>query len=185
MKQIEALLTSLGYKPWISDRGSLPLKPGGTAFDACLAAVARCDVFLGIIRGYYGTGRIGAEPSITHQEIRAAIQLDKVRFMAVEREVAIAREVLKPFRTYSEGPLAGKPKPHTEFNFKGNAILSDFRVIEMYEEAMRLDQPDYKDRRDNWVQEYADESELLSFVADQLTDRSAIEEEVARRKGGV
>jgi hypothetical protein len=147
----------------MSYKGTMPVKHGLTAFDNCLAAVQECDLFLGLITGRYGSGRIKNSKSITHREIELAISLGKPRWFLCHRNVTIARELLKQFRFDDNGnPLTLK--------FRPTKIIDDIRVIEMYEAAIRSDRPDYDDRIDNWVHPYTSPREALLFVEAQFQD---------------
>ena len=80
LDRIYTLLTTYGYEVWMSDKGTIRVFSNRTAFQNCLAAVEKCDLFLGIITPNYGSGQDPAkpsEPSITHQEMRKAIELDQ------------------------------------------------------------------------------------------------------------
>ncbi len=74
LNQICAVLNGFGYEVWNSHIGTIPVHPGSSNLENCVAAARDCDIFLGIIRPFYGSGRIGAR-SITHEEFREAILL--------------------------------------------------------------------------------------------------------------
>ena len=74
LSQIVAQLNTLGYDVLNSHYGSIQVNPKLSNMDNCLKAVEECDLFLGIIRPYYGTGNIG-ERNITFEEIKKAIEL--------------------------------------------------------------------------------------------------------------
>ena len=57
--QIVALLQTLGYEVLNSHVGTIKVNPKLSNLENCLNAVDECDLFLGIIRPYYGTGIIG------------------------------------------------------------------------------------------------------------------------------
>src|SRR5688500_17203520 len=84
LDQIYGLLSGYGYQVWSSHKGSLPVLPGLSAFDTCLAAVDACDIFVGIIRPQYGSGVAAGENSITHRELSRAIKLGKPRFFLAD-----------------------------------------------------------------------------------------------------
>jgi hypothetical protein len=91
------LLTSFGYEVWMSYKGTVPVKSNQTAFENCLQAVERCDLFLGIITTDYGSGQDQEDPkhqSITHQEILKAIELKKPRWILAHDHVVYARALL-------------------------------------------------------------------------------------------
>ena len=51
LDQVFATLKGFGYQVWMSHKGTIPVHPKKTAFQSCLEAVERCDIFLGIITG--------------------------------------------------------------------------------------------------------------------------------------
>ena len=73
LDQVYALLSGFGYEVWCSHKGTMPVYPNKTAFESCLLAVERCDLFLGIITPHYGSGVVSGGLSITHQELLKAI----------------------------------------------------------------------------------------------------------------
>lgn len=163
LEQIYAILSGFGYRVWMSYKGTMPVKHGLTALDNCLAAVRECDLFLGLITGRYGSGKINNSKSITHREVELAVSLGKPRWFLCHRNVTIARELLKQFRFDEHGnPLA--------LAFKPTKIIDDIRVLEMYEAAIRSDRPDYDERIDNWVHPYTSPREALLFVEAQFQD---------------
>ena len=56
--QIVALLQTLGYEVLNSHVGTIKVNPKLSNLENCLNAVDVCDLFLGIIRPYYGTGNL-------------------------------------------------------------------------------------------------------------------------------
>jgi len=58
----------------MSHKGTLPVFSTNTAFEDCLLAVEKCDLFLGIITPSYGSGIDKDSLSITHQELLKAIE---------------------------------------------------------------------------------------------------------------
>src|SRR5687767_750755 len=98
LDQIYAVVKTFGYDVWMSHKGTMPVNSTATAFDNCLAAVAQCDAFLGIITGWYGSGVQPGDISITHQELLEAIHQDKLRWFLAHEDVTLARQLLKQFR---------------------------------------------------------------------------------------
>ena len=47
LDRIYVLLTAYGYEVWMSHKGTLPVFSNQSAFGNCLAAVEKCDIFLG------------------------------------------------------------------------------------------------------------------------------------------
>lgn len=198
LESIYALLENLGYEVLMSHKGTIPINPNISAMTSCVDAVDGCDVFLGIILPHYGTGREEGNPhSVTHREAMRAIEQNKPRWFLVHEHVVIARELLKPYRLKKEvepGRFEDvKPwqlKPGIEF--EKTPILSDLRVLDLYELAMRHDIPMVKDRKGNWVQAYGPEEDARLFAIAQFRRHKEVmqhlrklsDPEVASKKGG-
>ena len=99
LESIYALLETFGYHVLMSHKGTIPIDPQVSAMDSCLDAVESCDLFLGLILPKYGTGRETATGlSITHREAIQAIEINKPRWFLVHEHVAVARQLLTPYR---------------------------------------------------------------------------------------
>ncbi len=165
LESIYAILDQ-DYEVIMSHKGTLPVDPEISAMSSCVRAVDECDLFLGIILPSYGSGKEEADGlSITHREAIRAIELNKPRWFLVHEHVAIARELLKPYRdeTRKDG-FHLKPG----ITFGKTPILSDPRVIDLYELAMRHDVSEVKHRKGNWVQPYGPEDDARLFVNAQF-----------------
>jgi len=169
LRQTTGILEGFGYEVWMSREGTIPVHPGRSNFANCLEAVDRCDVFIGIITGWYGSGVASGELGITHQEVLRAIEKDKLRWFLVHYDVRVARLLLKQFRFLKDGKTPRKRK----LVLHGNPVISDVRVLEMYESAARYDVP-LPERTGNWVQEYATMDEATKFIDFQFQDVEAI-----------
>jgi len=190
LDRIYALLTSYGYEVWMSHKGTVPVRSDRTAFDNCLAAVEKCDLFLGIITPHYGSGQDPNkpdEPSITHQEMRRAIELNKPRWILAHDHVVFARGLLTNLGF--EGKEGRK-----ELSLKSRPILNDLRVLDLYEEAT-IDGEDtpLADRDGNWVQKFRNTEDGSLFVVSQFFRYQEVEQFIAEnfasgsplpRKGG-
>ena len=180
LERVYCLLSGLGYDVEMSYAGTLGVDSEKTAYDNCLAAVERCDLFLGIITTDYGSGIVPPSGiSITHAEILKAIELQKPRWMLVDSRVPFMRNWLKAIgvvgRTQRRAFASNFPK------CKGAKVKSpleigkhafDLRTIDMYEDAIRdLEKPNtvkLEERKGNWVQPYSDLSEIERFVIAQF-----------------
>jgi len=162
LDQVDAMLRDYGYRVWMSHKGSVPLVPGRNAFASCLLAVERCDVYLGIITPQYGSGieATGGE-SITHRELKRALELNKPRFLLAHEQVVNARRLLLDIDIDQSRRADFKVK-------KGGQIIDDLRLIDMYEEATQEYVP-IADRTDNWVQKYRTNDEVIRFVDEQFS----------------
>ena len=173
LERVYTLLTSYGYEVWMSHKGTLPVRSDRTAFENCLAAVENCDLFLGIITPYYGSGRDPMKPeelSITHQEMRLAIELKKPRWILAHDHVVFARSLLANLGfqgTDGRKQLSLRKKP----------ILDDLRILDMYEEAT-IDAEDIPlaDRDGNWVQKFQNTEDGSLFVGAQFFRYQEVEQ---------
>ena len=162
LDQVYALLSGYGYEVWMSHKGTVPVYPNQTAFESCLLAVERCNLFLGIITPYYGSGVVDGDYSITHQELLRAIELKKPRWILAHDHVSFARALLNDL-----GFKTKKARAELELK-KKSAVLNDLRVIDMYEAAIRHDIQVYRDRKGNWVQKFSRNQDAHLFVTAQF-----------------
>ncbi len=163
--QICGILSVFGYEVWNSHIGTIPVHPGRSNLENCVAAAHDCDVFLGIVRPSYGSGIIG-DRSITHEEFLEAVSLRKPRWFLVDRDVTCARQLLKPY-------LFKKDKTRTTFKLKKNPIIDDLRVIDLYHISIQDDVLP-ADRKGHWVQEFYRLPEALSHLNSQFKDTKRI-----------
>jgi len=145
-----------------------------SAAENCVEAVAKCDIFFGIIGKRYGSGKDESmEKSIMHLEISRSIELDKLRWFMVDHDVVVARNILKQYRFDKEG------NPRPDFAFERTAMLEDIRTLELYEEVIQQGEKALKDRKGNWVQEYRTWSDVTLFVDSQLKNIELTKELIA------
>lgn len=163
LERIYSLLTGFGYEVWMSHAGTVQAFSDRPAFENCLDAVEKCDLFLGIITPQYGSGRNREkpnEPSITHQEIRKAIDLKKPRWLLAHDHVVFARSLLANLGYDGQ---AGR----SALALRKSPLLDDLRVLDLYEEAIRDGLP--LDERDgNWVQKFTSTEDGSRFVVAQF-----------------
>ncbi len=200
LDQIYALLSGYGYEVWMSHKGTVPVYPNQTAFESCLLAVERCDLFLGIITPYYGSGVVDSDYSITHQELLRAIELKQPRWILAHDHVSFARSLFAKLgckSTKDREELLAKLGYTTEAEMKKlknreRAVIDDFRVLDMYEAAIRHDIQVYRDRKGNWVQKFSRNqdahlfvtaqfyryAEVSRFLEEQLRDQQAVAERI-------
>ncbi len=166
LESIYSLLDEYQYDVLMSLKGTVPIDPELSAMTSCLEAVEKCDLFLGIILPRYGSGREkkGAL-SITHREALRAIELNKPRWFLVHENVAIARQLFKPYRDPDhQNEFRLKPG----FEFQPTPVLEDLRILDLYEKAMNLDTAEVKHRRANWVQSYGVDDDARLFATAQF-----------------
>jgi hypothetical protein len=163
LSQIVAQFNTLGYKVLNSHHGSIKVNPNLSNLDNCLKAVEECDLFLGIIRPYCGTGNIG-EKNISFEEIKETIRLKKPYWFLIHRDVVYTRLLLKKM----------KLKSGDEVLFTDNRLF-DKRSIEMYEHVIK-NHIDVTLRNGNWAQEFYRLDEMMVYINAQFTDKDFINE---------
>jgi hypothetical protein len=176
LDQVYGLLDGFGYEVWMSHRGTIPVNPSRTALDSCLEAVERCDLFLCLITPRYGSGVLEGELGITHQELLKAIALGKPRWVLAHTHVVFARSLFQKLGCATpeerQKMLArlgyDTPDELKKLRRRQESVMDDFRVIDMYDVAIRHDVAEYRARTGNWVQKYVTESDVLSFVTAQF-----------------
>ena len=173
LDQICGNLQTYGYAVLNSRLGTIPPHPNRSNLENCLDAVRQCDVFLGIVRPFYGTGTIG-ERSITHEEMRLAIELNKPRWFLVHGHVTFARQLLKQYRDFNHG------KPWVpdwvmailgcaRFCFEKTSVMDDLRVLDMYDDVIRAEQP-VLERTGNWAQEFYTFAQAATYLQTVFSD---------------
>lgn len=164
LEQIYATLTGIGYEVWMSFKGTIPVDPNLSAFDSCLKAVEECDLFLGIITGFYGSGIDSSEDSITHRELSKAIGMNKLRWFLVDQDVLVVRNFVKAINRFEQDQGVDVC---SKLKLRQHDPISDMRVIEMYEEATRSELA-LSQRTGNWVQHFRSSHDVLKFIQFQL-----------------
>jgi hypothetical protein len=173
LDRVYVLLTAAGYEVWMSHKGTVPVFSNRTAFENCLAAVEKCDLLLGIITPNYGSGQNPTdpdEPSITHQEIQKAIDLQKPRWLLAHDHVVFARLLLNN--------LGFKGRDgRKSLKIRKTPILDDLRVLDLYEDAI-IDIPEMSlDERDgNWVQTFRSTEDGSLFAVAQFFRYQEVEQ---------
>lgn len=169
LERIYTLLTAFGYEVWMSHKGTTPVFSNKSAFENCITAVKKCDLFLGIITPNYGSGINEQEEfSITHKELKKALEMNKPRWILSHEHVVFARSLLNDLG-YSS--LEKRKKLKLKNTSK---VFTDLRIIDMYEEAI-IDEKDLKDRQGNWVQKYKSDNDALVFATAQFSRFQEVE----------
>jgi hypothetical protein len=158
ISQIVAQLNALGYDVMNSHNGSIKVNPNLSNLENCLNAVEECDLFLGIIRPFYGTGNIG-DKNITFEEIKKAIELKKPYWFLVHRDVVFARNLFKKM----------KLKSGDEIIITDNKLF-DKRCIDVYEYVIQNHVP-VTLRNGNWAQEFYRLDEMMIYINAQFSDK--------------
>jgi Domain of unknown function (DUF4062) len=174
--QICGALDVYGYLVRNSHLGTIRTHPGKSNLENCLEAVRECDLFLGIIRPFYGTGVIG-ERSITHEEMRLAVSLNKPRWFLVHHHVTFARQLLRPFLFKPNG----KRRKRQRIKFRKTSVFDDLRIFEMYDDVVQSSIP-VGERKGHWAQEFQNRSRALDCVRTQFEDTNYVRQIVQEMK---
>lgn len=164
--QICGILNTYGYHVINSEYGTLHPPLGMNNTDACIAAVAECDIFFGIINPMYSTG-------ITHLEFQRAIAIDKPRRFIAHSFVTFSRKLLAQYMYVD----AAKTQRNT-FDIQSTSVMDSVKVIDMYNDAVQITLP-YEERKYHWVQEFFRPDEALRHVETLFRDIKRVERELA------
>lgn len=168
LDRIHAILTRFGYDVWMSHKGTVPVFSTKTAFENCLEAVEKCDLFLSIITTHYGTGKEDKTArSISHDELLKAIDLNKPRWVLAHDQVVFARTLLTNLSHDSA-------EARSKLTLKKNSVIDDLRVIDMYDAAIKHN-VEMADRAGNWVQKFVSQDDAQLYASAQFFRYQEIE----------
>ena len=184
LDQVYALLNGFGYEVWMSHKGTVPIYPDKTAFESCLLAAERCDLFLAIITPQYGSDVVDGDLGITHQELLKASEKNRPRWILAHAFIPFARSLFMKLgckKAAEREELFKKLGYETKEDFKKlcnreKTVLDDFRVIDMYDAAIRHDISVHKDRKGNWVQKFSTPQDAALFATAQFSRYSEVEQ---------
>ena len=165
VEQVCSTLSTYGYQVMNSHFKTIPTNPKISNLQNCLNAVESSDLVFGIITPRYGAV-IAGDLSITHQEMRRAIELEKPRWFVSHRDIYVARELLKQYM-YLPGPAPQAANP--DFVFKRTGVLDDIRLVHQYNDVIR-NEIDPDKRTGHWVDEYYRMADILKVVETQFKD---------------
>lgn len=176
LEQIIATLSSFGYYVMNSHVGTIRVHPRRSNLDNCLQAVEECDLFLGIIRPFMGTGYIRrtiatsegntkSVSNITFEEIKKAIELKKPYWFLVHRDVVFASKLFGKIQN-SETILENNKSSLRRDRF------FDPLCLKVYDYVIR------NRIASNWVQEYYKNNEMMDYLRRQFGDRIYIIENI-------
>lgn len=164
--QICGILNTYGYHVINSEYGTLHPPLGMNNTDACIAAVAECDIFFGIINPMYSTG-------ITHLEFQRAVAIDKPRRFIAHSFVTFSRKLLAQ---YMYADVAKTQR--NDFEIHSTSVMDSVKVIDMYNDAIQINLA-YEERKHHWVQEFFRPDEALRHVETLFRDIKRVERELA------
>jgi hypothetical protein len=164
--QICGILNTYEYHVINSEYGTLHPPLGMNNTDACIAAVAECDIFFGIINPMYSTG-------ITHLEFQRAIAIDKPRRFIAHSFVTFSRKLLAQYM-YADAAKTQR----NNFEIQPTSVMDSVKVIDMYNDAVQINLA-YEERKYHWVQEFFRPDEALRHVETLFRDIKRVESELA------
>ena len=169
LDRIYGLLTKFGYEVWMSHKGTMPVFSSHSAFENCIRAVEKSDLFLGIITTSYGSGIEDNGLSITHNELLKAIELKKPRWLLSHDHIVYARKLLEDL-----GFKGKEGRKDLKLKYRASS-LGDLRVLQMYEDAT-LKNITAPDAKGDWVQKFSSDVDALLFATSQFSRYQEVEE---------
>jgi len=166
ISQICGIFEQMDYHPVNSHYKTMPIDPSLSNLENCLVAVRNCDCFFGILRPFYGSGIIG-DTSITHEEMKLAIELKKPRWFIAHRDIRVARVILKQYMYNGDGTR------NTAFQYQPTSLLDDIRVIDMYNDTIQNNIPP-EERVGHWTEEYFELNDIKKVIQTQFSDKDRI-----------
>jgi hypothetical protein len=164
-----------------SYHGTLRVNPKLSNLDNCINSVNNADLFIGIIRPYYGTGNIKdkdavnrEDKNITFEEIRKAIALEKPRWFYVHRDVEFASKILNYIKV--NVTFEGKQANLDQKNTLNDNDFVDMQSIDLYNFVIKDHETNLALRNGNWAQEFYVMIEAIRYFQTQLGEITFIEE---------
>lgn len=174
INQVCGLFEQMGYQPISSHYKTMPTDPSKSNLENCLIAAQNCDAFFGILRPFYGSGVIG-ETSITHEEMKKAIELKKPRWFVAHRDIRVARELFKQYRYLPDKSL------NPDFAYTSTKLMDDIRVIDMYDDTILNDIPP-DERVGHWTDEYFNIKDVEKVIETQFRKMDRIFDIIEKMK---
>ena len=168
LRQVSATLRSYGYYVINSLIGTVRVHPNLSNLDNCLRAVEECDLFVGIIRPFMGTGNSG-EINITSEEMKRAIELKKPYWFLVHRDVVFAYKLFKKISRSERDNIFERYRVQWMRDRFFDPIC-----IKVYEHVINRDgSPNIRTR--NWTQEFYRLTDMMEYIKTQFKDKTFIE----------
>jgi len=174
LNQICGLFEQMGYQPISSHYKTMPTDPSKSNLGNCLTAVQNCDAFFGVLRPFYGSGIIG-DTSITHEEMKKAIELKKPRWFVAHRDIRVARELFKQYRYMPDKSL------NPNFTYQPTKLMDNIKVIDMYDDTIQNNMPP-AERIGHWADEYFDINDIIKVIQTQFGKKERILDIIQKMK---
>lgn len=171
LDQICPILEAYGYEVLNSHYNTIKVNPNLSNKENCLRAVEECDLFLGIIRPFCGTGEIGNE-YITISEMKKAIELGKLYWFLAHGNVTFARILLRNIELKSGDEIIIKKNKH--FHKES---------VEIYDYVTKNHIQDVGSRKGNWVPNFYDIAQVMKYIQTQFIDKENINQLINQQNG--
>lgn len=191
--QLSKIISDLETKHYTilnSFYGSIKVNPNLSNLANCIQSVQDTDLFVGLVRPFYGTGNIRdkeaknpEDKNITFEEIRMAIKLEKPRWFYVHRDVDFGSKILDHIEVNVTEDEKKSGKIVNKNVLKSNAYV-DSSTIELYNFVIKDEQRNVALRNGNWAQEFYVMAEAKRYIQTQLQDTSFIASLINQEKNG-
>lgn len=161
-------ISTYDYQVLNSHLGKIKVDPGKSNLENCLEAVRECNLFLGIIRPFYGSGNIN-EKSIAFEEIKLAMELKKPYWFLVHHDVVFTRQLIRKCKAI--GPNGNELNAAIKIE---RSSVFDQRVLDVYDFVIKENEK-IALRLGNWAQQFYTLDDALTFVKEQFSDFSFIQ----------
>ena len=188
--QLSTIISDLEPKDYTilnSFYGSIKVDPNFSNLANCIQSVHETDLFVGLIRPFYGTGNIRdkeaknpEDKNITFEEIRKAIELEKPRWFYVHRDVDFGSKIVDYIDVNVTEEEKKTGKIENKNVLKSNAFV-DWSTIELYNFIIQNHVANVAERYGNWVQEFLIPVEALRYIQTQFQDNTFINSLIQQR----
>lgn len=179
LEQVFSILNE-NYTVWMSYKGTIRVNSGKSNFDNCLDAVEKCDLFLGILTTSYGSGKDAEGLSITHKEVRAAIQRNIPRWFLSHRDLEFAFDLVRNLGHRIPADVAALNVKMNELRKNGRSpVIDNYNVLVMYSEVIQAKKA-LIERRGNWAQPFYTDRDGQIFVTAQFLRHTQVIDEIKK-----
>jgi len=109
-------IREMGYEPVRNERGNVPYGSEKKLEEYCYKDIEHCDILVSIIGGRYGSASKNLPHSISHMELKTALELGKQVYIFIDKEV------YSEFKFY----VANKDNEKTKYNSIDNIEIFGF-----------------------------------------------------------
>jgi len=117
---LDRFIKEQGYEPILNEHGNIPYGNDKKLEEYCYKEIEICDIFISIIGGKFGSESFNKKYSISQQELKAAIALNKPIYIFIEKNV------LAEFKTFE------KNKNNEQIKY---ASVDDKRIYQFIDEV--------------------------------------------------